>query len=110
MPNLQIKKIQKSASILLHFVWNDKKQKGILSGKIFEYISAQKPILSIGYDKELSDLLLPFNGKTLQKQSQIVKYLVKNYGKSKKTKYWNNKSSLISKENQFKNLEKIISQ
>jgi len=108
MPNSQVKKNQKSASILIHFAWNDKKQKGILSGKIFEYISAQKPILSIGYDRELADLILPFGGKMLQKKNEILRYLKTAYDKPIVIKSFNNKSSEISKENQFEKLEKII--
>ena len=110
IPNIEVKKIQKSASLLLHFAWTDLRQKGILSGKIFEYISAQRPILSIGFDKELAELISPYNGKMLQKQSEIIKLLENLYHNPQKIKSANNKSSMISKENQFKKLEKIISQ
>ena len=38
---------QRLADILLFLPWDDVKQKGILTGKIFEYIGAGRPILSI---------------------------------------------------------------
>ena len=110
MPNREVKKIQKSASLLLHLAWTDPDQKGILSGKIFEYISAQRPILSIGFDQELAELISTYNGKMLQKQSEVTEFLENLYHNPKTIKSTSNKSSMISKENQFKKLEKIISQ
>ncbi len=37
---------QKSATILLFLNWNDLQQKGVYSGKIFEYLGARRPILA----------------------------------------------------------------
>ena len=106
--NIEVKKIQKRASLLLHFAWTDLRQKGILSGKIFEYISAQKPILSIGFDQELSELIEPYNGKMLQKKEEIIDFLENLYQNAQPIKSSSNKSSMISKQNQFMELEKII--
>ncbi|WP_423186036.1 glycosyltransferase [Alishewanella sp. d11] len=39
---------QSNSDILLLLTWNDPKEKGILTGKLFEYIGAAKPILLIG--------------------------------------------------------------
>ena len=39
---------QQDADILLFLPWNNPRQKGILTGKLFEYIGAKRPILSIG--------------------------------------------------------------
>ncbi len=41
-------KIQRAADILLLLTWNDEREKGILTGKLFEYIGSGKAILSIG--------------------------------------------------------------
>jgi glycosyltransferase involved in cell wall biosynthesis len=50
--------IQRRSQILLLFAWNDPAQKGILTGKIFEYLAARRPILAIGSAKdEIADLL-----------------------------------------------------
>ena len=106
--NIEVKKIQKRASLLLHFAWTDLRQKGILSGKIFEYISAQKPILSIGFDQELSELIEPYSGKMLQKKAEIINFLENVYHNPQPIKSSSNKSSMISKQNQFMELEKII--
>ena len=39
---------QSSADVLLLLTWNDPRENGILTGKLFEYIGARKPILLIG--------------------------------------------------------------
>jgi len=40
--------MQQSADILLFLAWNDKNNKGVLTGKLFEYFGARHPILAIG--------------------------------------------------------------
>lgn len=39
---------QREAQLLLLLNWNDPQEKGIYTGKIFDYLAAQRPILSIG--------------------------------------------------------------
>ena len=34
--------------MLLHLRWDDPRERGILTGKIFEYLAARRPILSTG--------------------------------------------------------------
>ncbi|TLS76034.1 glycosyltransferase family 4 protein [Mariprofundus erugo] len=41
--------LQRSADILLMFLWNDPNQKGVYTGKLFEYLAARRPILAIGH-------------------------------------------------------------
>ena len=52
VPRSEILNIQKKADILLLLTWNDPKQKGILTGKFFEYIASGNAILSIGAFKD----------------------------------------------------------
>ena len=40
--------LQRSSDILLMFLWNDPGQKGVYTGKLFEYLAARRPILAIG--------------------------------------------------------------
>ena len=49
---------QQKAQVLLLLIPNVKKCKGILTGKLFEYLSAKRPILAIGpEDGDLADVL-----------------------------------------------------
>jgi len=51
VPRQEIIKIQRESQILLLLTWNDPDEQGILTGKIFEYLAARRPILAIGYAK-----------------------------------------------------------
>jgi glycosyltransferase involved in cell wall biosynthesis len=49
---------QQKAQVLLLLIPNVKKCKGILTGKLFEYLSAKRPILAIGpEDGDLADVI-----------------------------------------------------
>lgn len=39
---------QKEADVLLLLLWNDPREKGVYTGKLFEYLGAGRPILAIG--------------------------------------------------------------
>ena len=50
---------QRQAQILLLLNWNDPNEKGVYTGKVFEYLSAKRPILAIGgYGDGVIDELL----------------------------------------------------
>jgi len=42
-------KKQREAQILLLLTWNHPHEQGVLTGKLYDYFAAQRPILSIGY-------------------------------------------------------------
>ncbi|APZ46603.1 glycosyl transferase family 1 [Polaribacter reichenbachii] len=49
---------QKKAQVLLLLIPNVKKSEGILTGKLFEYLTAKRPILALGPEKaDLSEIL-----------------------------------------------------
>ena len=49
---------QREAQVLLMLKWEDPKDRGVYSGKIFEYLAAKRPILATGgYDDVVSDLI-----------------------------------------------------
>jgi glycosyltransferase involved in cell wall biosynthesis len=55
----EILRLQRESHLLLLLDWMDIEQKGVYTGKIFEYLAAGRPILSIGHEggvvKELLD-------------------------------------------------------
>jgi hypothetical protein len=61
--------------------WNDPNEKGVYTGKIFDYLAAQRPILCIGgTESVVEDLLLQTHaGKNLENPSDISKCLLKWY-------------------------------
>jgi hypothetical protein len=49
---------QRESQVLLHLTWNDPIEKGVYTGKIFDYLAAKRPILAIGlYQSVVTDLL-----------------------------------------------------
>lgn len=40
--------MQRAADVLLLLLWNDPREKGVYTGKLFEYIGAGRPILAVG--------------------------------------------------------------
>lgn len=59
--NESIKKQKESAALLL-LSWNNPQDKGTLTGKIFEYLGARKPILAIAFKGGEIDKLLAKSG------------------------------------------------
>jgi glycosyltransferase involved in cell wall biosynthesis len=49
---------QRESQILLLLTWNDPDEKGVYTGKIFDYLAAKRPILAIGQNRTvITDLL-----------------------------------------------------
>jgi glycosyltransferase involved in cell wall biosynthesis len=58
MPRETVIARERASQVLLHFRWDEPHESGILTGKIFEYLAAQRPILSTGrYEDAVSALL-----------------------------------------------------
>jgi glycosyltransferase involved in cell wall biosynthesis len=58
IPRKRILQLQENADILLFLEWGDPNVNGILTGKLFEYLFSDTPILAIGkYYKESSQLI-----------------------------------------------------
>jgi glycosyltransferase involved in cell wall biosynthesis len=50
--------LQRAADVLLMLRWNDPSERGIVPGKLFEYVGARRPILCLGYGEgDVPDLM-----------------------------------------------------
>ena len=109
MSHKEVRVLQKSADMLLHFCWNNKQQEGNLTGKIFEYISARVPIISIGEQSELEAILNDTkSGKICNSVETIVGHIESVINNSTKLTQLSNETCIYSKFNQFKILEQRI--
>ena len=73
---------QRESHILLLLTWNDSAEKGVYTGKLFDYLAASRPILSIGCTdggvvKELLDQTQA--GVHISKEEDLKEYLLKTY-------------------------------
>lgn len=84
IPHHEVIKHQKSAQVLLLLVNNTPNAKGIITGKIFEYLQAKRPILAIApTDGDLAEIIqqtnsgivADFNDKQSIKKAIISSYL-----------------------------------
>ena len=72
---------QKESSLLLLLEWNDPSAKGVIPGKLFEYLASGRPILAIGFPGAIYEMLKKTNsGILLNDSEEIVKFLRKSIG------------------------------
>jgi len=65
VPRQESLDIQKRSQLLLILAWDNKKEKGVYTGKIFDYLAAKRPILSIGSSEDVISKLLTSTGTGL---------------------------------------------
>jgi glycosyl transferase family 4/glycosyl transferase family 1 len=79
VPYSQSMAAQQSADVLLFLDWTETQADGVLTGKLFEYLGAGKPILSLGRrkDSEAAHLIADSAcGVTLTTDDEILDYLL----------------------------------
>ena len=110
IPHEEVLKKQKESQALLLLSWNNKKEEIFLPGKIYEYLAAKRPILSIGYKKgSLKDLIekteIGYHVSTLDETKNIITKFYNNFNESKILRYNGNsevnKYSIISTAQKF---------
>ena len=58
IPRDEALKKQRESQVLLLLCWNDPRQKGVYTSKLFDYLASRRPILAVGgYKDVVSDLL-----------------------------------------------------
>lgn len=108
-------KNQKEATILLLLGWMDPKEKGIYTGKLFEYLGAQRPILAIGRKgTDVEKLLKETNaGLVARNIEEINRCLLNIWGEWKKrneVKYQGKEEEIkrYTKKNLARNLANVF--
>lgn len=51
VPYREALRLQRNSDILLLLLWNSPNERGVYTGKLFEYVGAGRPILTIGYEE-----------------------------------------------------------
>ena len=83
---------QRESQVLLVLSWNNPREKGVHSGKVFEYLAAKRPILAIGgSDDVLKDLLdetkAGMHAPTVEAIKNVLKELYQEYNLKGKIAY-----------------------
>lgn len=78
IPQSELHSIMAATDILLLLRWDDKRENGVIAGKLFEYIGAGKPILSVGgTEGEAADIIRDNNfGLVSNDEDEIAEYLI----------------------------------
>ena len=104
LPNKQALELQQTASVLLLMISNTSHSKGILTGKLFEYLAAQKPILAIApLESDLADVIHECNAGTVidfNNNEKTAEVLINQYEKFKN-------QSLTSTTQNFKKFSRL---
>ena len=58
VPYQETLRLQRTADVLLLLLWNDPRERGVYTGKLFEYLGARRPILAIGPEDNVAAALI----------------------------------------------------
>src|SRR4029079_8302661 len=53
VPRDEVINLERASQFLLHLRWTDVAEQGIITGKIYEYLAARRPILSTGAGRDV---------------------------------------------------------
>jgi hypothetical protein len=102
---------QRRSHILLLLTWNNREEKGVYTGKIFDYLAARRPILSIGASGGVIEDLLKITGagyhfSSLGDIEELILTVYDEY-KSQNTVSYRGKSNEINKFSHIKMAQKF---
>lgn len=117
IPHNQVIEEQQKSDVLLLFVNNTPNAKGILTGKLFEYIASGRPILSIGpensdsariLNETQSGVTVDFNDK--EKMKSVIRDLVEKYNDNQLIARHNEMVEKYSRRNLTKDFVKLLNE
>lgn len=117
IPHNQVIEEQQKSDVLLLFVNNTPNAKGILTGKLFEYIASGRPILSIGpengdsariLNETQSGVTVDFNDK--EKMKSVIRDFVKKYNDNQLITQHNETFEKYSRRNLTKDFVKLLNE
>jgi glycosyltransferase involved in cell wall biosynthesis len=78
LPYREIVELQSRADALLLLMWNDPRERGVYTGKLFEYLGARRPILGVGLADNVAGELIRERGAgaVLQRPEEIADQLL----------------------------------
>lgn len=78
IPYSESLKTQRKSDVLLLLMWNDTTERGVYTGKLFEYLGARRPILAIGQPDNVAAELIQERdaGAVLNDPTQIAEQLL----------------------------------
>lgn len=85
IPRKEVIKKEWESQLLLLLLWDNPDEKGVYTGKLFEYLAAKRPILALGYvGGVVDDLLKQTNaGVSLDNVDEIKKEILRAYSEFK---------------------------
>ena len=117
IPHNQVIEEQQKSDVLLLFVNNTPNAKGILTGKLFEYIASGRPILSIGLEngdsarilnETQSGVTVDFNDK--EKMKSVIRDFVEKYNDNQLITRHNEMVEKYSRRNLTKDFVKLLNE
>jgi len=58
VPFTEVTRLQREADVLLMLIWTDLRERGVFTGKLFEYLGARRPILAVGPSQDVAAQLI----------------------------------------------------
>lgn len=117
IPHNQVIEEQQKSDVLLLFVNNTPNAKGIMTGKLFEYIASGRPILSIGpengdsariLNETQSGVTVDFNDK--EKMKSVIRDFVEKYNDNQLITRHNEMVEKYSRRNLTKDFVKLLNE
>ena len=97
---------QRESHVLLLLLWDHPEEYGVYTGKLFEYLEAQRPILCIGGSKGVvKDFLKETNAGTYTESTDEIKNAISNYYNEYKEKGSVDYQGIKSKINKYSHKE-----